>query len=171
MRLRGRESPQSLHRQSLVARRIQSLSCRVQTQVEFDPQSFQQAAGLSCLYDDQCFFFAQVTWDERAGKCLKLLGSERGKLVDLTPEPLLLSRRATNLRAEMAGEILQFSFSEDGSRFTPLGPELDATLLSDEATTLGLGFTGAFVGLCVYDLSGNRREADFDYLDYEERDA
>lgn len=171
LRLRGRESPQSLHRQSLVARRVQSLRCRVQTQVEFHPQSFQQAAGLSLVYDDQCFFLLQVTWDERAGKCLKLLSSERGKLVDLTPEPSLLSRQATTLRAELRVERLVFSFSEDGVQFTPIGPELDATALSDEATTLGLGFTGAFAALLAFDLGGTRRVADFDYFDYEELNA
>ena len=171
LRLRGRESPQSLHRQSLLGRRLQAFECRVQTLVEFHPQTFQQAAGLSCLYDDQCFFQAQVTWDERAGKCLKLLGSERGKLADLTPEPILLSRQATCLRVELSGEVLRFSFSEDGTRFLPLGPELDATSLSDEATTLGLGFTGAFAALFAYDLSGSRAHADFDYFDYEEARA
>lgn len=169
LRLRGRESPQSLHRQSLVARRLQSLSCQVETVLEFQPQTFQQAAGLGCWYDDECFFAAQITWDERAGKCLKLLGSERGKLKDLTPEPVLLARRATWLRARLANERLQFSFSEDGTTFTPVGPELDATLLSDEATTLGLGFTGAFAAVFAYDLGGTRREADFDYFEYSEQ--
>jgi xylan 1,4-beta-xylosidase len=171
LRLRGRESPQSLHRQSLVGRRIQSLDCRVQTLLEFQPQSFQQAAGLGCFYDDECFFLAQVTWDERAGKCLRVLGSERGKLVDWTPEPVLLGKRATCLRADLSGEQLRFAFSEDGVRFTPVGPELDLTTLSDEATSLGLGFTGAFAVLFAYDLGGTHAEADFDYLDYEEREA
>jgi xylan 1,4-beta-xylosidase len=179
LRLRGRESPQSLHRQSVVGRRIQAHFCRVQTLVEFEPRSFQQAAGLGCFYDDECFYLAQVTWDERAGKCLKLLGSERGKLIDLTPEPVLLGKKATSLRAELSGERFQFSYSEvavgaraasemEEERFLSLGPELDLTLLSDEATSLGLGFTGAFATLFAYDLSGARAEADFDYLDYEE---
>jgi xylan 1,4-beta-xylosidase len=171
LRLRGRESPQSLHRQSLLGRRLQSFRCRVQTQCELEPCSFQQAAGLAMMYDDQCFFQAQVTWDERVGKCLKLLESRRGKLIDLTPEPAALSGRATTLRAELAGPHLQLSFSEDGERFMALGPQLDATQLSDEATSLGLGFTGALAALFAYDLSGARMAADFDYFDYEERDA
>jgi xylan 1,4-beta-xylosidase len=171
LRLRGRESPQSLHRQSLVGRRLQSFECRVQTLLEFDPQTFQQAAGLTCLYDDQGFFQAQISWDEQAGRCLKLLASEHGKLRDLTPEPILLGPRATCLRAELSGESLQFSYSEDGMRFFPLGPALDATVLSDEATSLGLGFTGAFAALFAYDLSGGRTHADFDYFDYEDLSA
>jgi xylan 1,4-beta-xylosidase len=140
----------------------------VQTRLEFEPRSFQQAAGLGCFYDDECFYLAQVTWDERAGKCLKLLGSERGKLSDWTQEPVRLGKKATSLRAELAGERFQLSYSEDGTLFTPLGPELDLTLLSDEATSLGLGFTGTLATLFAYDLSGRRAAADFDYLDYEE---
>ena len=123
------------------------------------------------MYDDQCFFQAQITWDERIGKCLKLLESAQGKLIDLTPEPLALSRRATCLRAELSGRVLRFCFSEDGERFAAFGPELDATKLSDEATSLGLGFTGAFAALFAYDLSGARTAADFDYFAYEEHDA
>ena len=49
-----------------------------------------------------------------------------------------------------------------------LGPELDATKLSDEYTTLGLGFTGAYAALCAHDVSGRGRSADFDYFEYSE---
>ena len=42
-----------------------------------------------------------------------------------------------------------------------------ATAGPDEATSLGLGFTGAFAALFAYDLSGMRLRADFDHFDYE----
>jgi xylan 1,4-beta-xylosidase len=34
---------------------------------------------------------------------------------------------------------------------------------------MGIGFTGAFVGMCAQDLTGRRLAADFDYFDYAER--
>ena len=50
-----------------------------------------------------------------------------------------------------------------------IGPVLNASVLSDEA---GPGehrnFTGAFIGIAAYDLSGAAMPADFDYFDYQE---
>lgn len=47
LRLRGRESIGSLFRQSLVARRQQSHCYTAATSVDFEPEDFQQMAGLS----------------------------------------------------------------------------------------------------------------------------
>ncbi|MCX4614158.1 hypothetical protein OHB25_12625 [Streptomyces mirabilis] len=55
----------------------------------------------------------------------------------------------------------------------PLGPVLDATVLSDEHAEemegeriRALGFTGAFVGLWAWDLTGGGLPADFDEATY-----
>jgi beta-xylosidase len=37
------------------------------------------------------------------------------------------------------------------------------------ATSLGLGFTGAFAAVVAYDVGGTRRGADFDYFEYSEQ--
>jgi xylan 1,4-beta-xylosidase len=168
LRLLGRESLQSLHQQSLVARRIQSLDCRLETRLEVSPQSFQQLAGLVCLYDDQNFYFAYVSHDPKLGRCLGLLKSTHGKLSQAAPAQAL-REGSIRLAAELEGEELQFRYSRDGETFEPLGEAQDATLLSDEHTTLGLGFTGAFAGVCCIDLRGARMPADFDYFEYQER--
>ncbi len=165
VRLFGRESPQSLHRQSLLARRIQAFRCRIETCLEFEPESFQQLAGLMCSYDDQNFFYAHVGFDETVGRCLSLLGSDRGKLELLVP-PIACAAKRVYLRADLDYEKLTFSTSLDGTTFTPLGPVLDATKLSDEYTSLGLGFTGTFAALAAHDLSGRKTPADFDYFEY-----
>ncbi|WP_437512818.1 glycoside hydrolase family 43 protein [Sorangium sp. So ce1099] len=167
LRVRGRESPQSLHRQSVVGRRIQSLHCRVETCLEFEPTSFQQMAGLMCMYSDENFFYALLSHDERVGRSLALLGSEHGKLTWLA-RPLAFTSPRLHLRFELSGKDLQFSYSRDGERFDPLGTVLDASILSDEGPSLGLGFTGAFAALCAHDLTGKSLHADFDYLDYAE---
>ncbi|KYF48985.1 beta-xylosidase [Sorangium cellulosum] len=167
LRVRGRESPQSLHRQSVVGRRVQSVRCRVETCLEFEPTSFQQMAGLMALYDDENFFYALLSHDERLGRSVALLGSELGKLTWLA-RPVAVSAKRLHLRFELSGKDLRFSWSEDGQRFDALGPALDGSLLSDERASLGIGFTGAFAALCAHDLTGASLPADFDYLDYEE---
>jgi xylan 1,4-beta-xylosidase len=48
-----------------------------------------------------------------------------------------------------------------------IGPVLDATKISDDYGST-LRFTGAMIGICVQDLSGNRWTADFDYFDLRE---
>jgi len=167
LRLFGRESPQSLHRQSLLARRIQAFRCRIETCLEFEPHSFQELAGLMCWYDDETFFYAYLGFDETEGRSLALLGSDRGKLAQLAP-PFACEARRVYLRAELDYERLQFSTSIDGEHFEPLGPVLDATKLSDEYPTLGLGFTGAFAALAAHSSSDRKTPADFDYFEYRE---
>ena len=76
---------------------------------------------------------------------------------------------ALTLRLETNGASAQFFWSADEMQFTAIGPELDATVLSDDAPERILHenrFTGAFVGLCCQDLTGQRRCADFDYFRY-----
>jgi xylan 1,4-beta-xylosidase len=51
-----------------------------------------------------------------------------------------------------------------------LPQQLDASILSDEATTPGLpNFTGAFVGMACQDLAGTSKTADFDFFEYCDR--
>ena len=76
---------------------------------------------------------------------------------------------ALTLRLETNGASAQFFWSADEMQFTAIGPELDATVLSDDAPeriSHENRFTGAFVGLCCQDLTGQRRCADFDYFRY-----
>jgi xylan 1,4-beta-xylosidase len=64
---------------------------------------------------------------------------------------------------------LQFRWSEDGVTWTPVGPVLDASILSDEAGPGAHGsFTGAFVGMAAHDMTGRALPADFDHFAYRE---
>ena len=166
LRLRGRESPQSLHRQSLVARNRQHFRVRFETCVDFEPRSFQQLAGLICMYDDQNFHYLAISHDEQQGKCIQVLSNQLDVYSEALATPVPLpAGRLVYLRAEFDAADLRFFISSDGSNFTQLGPVLDASTLSDEHTTMGIGFTGTFVGLCVHDMTGGGIVADFDYMD------
>ena len=67
-------------------------------------------------------------------------------------------------------ERLSFRYSRDGTDWTRIGWEMDASILSDEHA-VPCGFTGAFVALCCQDLSGSGLHADFDFLEYVERET
>jgi xylan 1,4-beta-xylosidase len=61
---------------------------------------------------------------------------------------------------------LQFHWRVDGD-WQPVGPILDASLISDEAGRGEHGsFTGAFVGIAAFDISGSGRPADFGRFSY-----
>mgnify|MGYP000102930596 FL=1 len=59
---------------------------------------------------------------------------------------------------------LQFFWSNDDQTYTPIGSELDASILSDDHGK-HWGFTGSFIGLACQDLTGGRRPANFDFLE------
>ncbi len=170
LRLIGRESLASLHDQSLVARRQQAFHIEVETALEFEPEHFQQMAGLIVYYDSSDFVYLRVTGDEQAGKCLGIMQSKNGAYEELLPQAISVKEGSPlSLRATSDHGLLQFSYREDeNARFEHIGPALDVTHLSDDSADT-VRFTGTFVGMCVQDLSGRRKHADFDYFIYRER--
>jgi xylan 1,4-beta-xylosidase len=71
------------------------------------------------------------------------------------------------LGVDVDHERLQFRCALPGQRWQPIGPVLDASLISDEAGRGAHGsFTGAFVGMVACDMSGAATPADFSHFDY-----
>ena len=171
LRLRGRESPSSHNRQSLVARRLQAQHAVASTALEFEPQNFQQMAGLILYYDSSNFIYLHVTRDEALGKVINVSCVEGGSYREPLANPLPIdSWKRVHLRATFNGSSLRLAYADDGHRWRDLDLELDAGQLSDEAGHL-LGFTGTFVGVCAQDLSGGGLHADFDAFTYRELQA
>lgn len=172
LRLVGRESPRSLHRQSMVARRITSTRFRASTRVDFRPESFQQMAGLICWYDDENYFYLAIAGDEALSRCLTVFVADQGKHERPITQPIALPDSPyVHLRATSDGARVVFSWASDGENWNDLRPSFDLSQLSDEYTTLGLGFTGAFVGMCAHDLTGRRAHADFDDFEYADQES
>ena len=165
LRMYGRESLGSKHRQSLIARKITSLNCTAQTCVEFEPEIYQQAAGLICLYDTQNYYYLKITHDEDAGRCITVCFSQNDSYTELGPYPFPPEHKLCHLKAEIKYDKLYFSYSLDGKKWHKIDQAFDITTLSDEFCNEG-SFTGAFVGLCVQDLTSQRIKADFDYFEY-----
>lgn len=170
LRLYGGESLSSLHEQSLLACRQQDYKIKVTAKVEFEPETFQQMAGLVYYYDTISHYYCYITEDETDGRVITLLNSCLGKqtqpigagipIPDNGPVWLTLTTQK---------ETAEFSYSLDGSTFYPMGVSLDATVLSDDyyMKLKESRFTGAFIGICCQDLSGQRGYADFDYFEYQ----
>jgi xylan 1,4-beta-xylosidase len=167
LRLRGRDSQQSLFDQSLVARRVQHFQFAAETCLEFFPTHFMQSAGLICYYDTRTHFYLRVTHDESRGRILGITLTDDGNYDELAAGEIVVNDwKQICLRAEVGFHKLQFSASPDGKSWRNIGPFLDASKLSDDYGA-GLHFTGAMVGLCAQDVSGGKLPADFDYFDYQ----
>ncbi|WP_310829644.1 glycoside hydrolase family 43 protein [Paenibacillus pedocola] len=168
LRLAGRESLSSCHRQSLVARRQQAFRFEAETVIEFEPESFQQMAGLILYYNTEDYVYLRITHLEQHGRVIGIIQSDRGMYDELLEEDLLLPTDGpVFLKAVVNREVLQFYYAFEAGRWSPVGGEINIAHLSDEAKE-PLRFTGTFIGMCVQDLGGTRRYADFDYFIYKE---
>ncbi len=165
LRLKGGETLSSKHDQSLVARRRTTFVCAATTCVEFEPDTFQQMAGLVCIYNTANFFYLHITRDEYAGKCLNLIICDNGTFSFPFDAPVPLNDSpACWLKADMDHAHLRFSYALDGGEWTGTGATFDGSRLSDEYNA-GWSFTGTFIGLCCQDLSGRSKHADFDFFE------
>ncbi len=175
LRLYGRESIGSLFRQALVARRQQSHCLSVTTEIQFEPENFQQCAGLVCYYNASKFHYLHISRDEKLGKYLRVMTcTPDSPQTDAFTTPIPIAEgKPVQLRAEIDYERLYFGYRVEtvDTDWRWLAQQFDASILSDEATVPGQpNFTGAFVGLACQDMSGTRRPADFDFFEYQERD-
>jgi len=167
LRLRGRESVHSLFNQSFIAKRQQSFHCTAQTCLEFNPTHFTQMAGLICWYDTRTHYYLRVTHEQSKGRVLGVSLTDDGTYDEFPESQMVVNDwKRFSLRAVIDEDRLQFYASPDAAAWTPIGPELDASKLSDDYGA-GMHFTGAFIGICAQDLNGSRAVADFDYFSLE----
>ncbi len=160
LRLRGRESLTSRFHQSLVARRLKSFVCEVSTVVEFSPENFQQHAGLVCYYNRKNFLYLRISTDEKIGKNLSIIRMDQAKPEYYDQIPIE-REIPIFLKVKFNYDSIQFYYSGDQTDWEKTGHEFYAGKLSDDYCT---GFTGTFIGLCVQDLSGMGKCADFGFF-------
>jgi xylan 1,4-beta-xylosidase len=172
----GRESVSSLHEQSLLARRIQSLKMEAATCIDFAPQHFQQMGGLVCYYNTAHFHYLHITANDEGHRCLQIISFDNFKQIEAFDEPLSLPDASfIYLKATLHGAEMQFYYATKEDEWMAVGSILNATILSDDYVRDGSdryrpAFTGAFVGLCCQDLSGSKMPAHFDWFSYREED-
>jgi xylan 1,4-beta-xylosidase len=173
LRIYGMESPGSLFNQALIARRQTDFAFRSTTVVDFNPENFQQLAGLICYYNSRKFHYLYISTDDQLGKHIGIMSCEANCGLSVT-HPIQDQRISVPadglvwLRATVDYAELVFCWSDDGENWQEIPVKLDQSLLSDEAGMSGAEqFTGAFIGLCCNDLTGARKHADFEFFSYE----
>jgi xylan 1,4-beta-xylosidase len=171
IRLRGRQGPESLWEQSLLAQRITEHHAEAEVTVEARPCTFTQAAGLVLWYDTESYLTLDLTWAEPEGEPQRGQQWQGGGRTVLS----LLERDADGARQVALHEVasgvpLTLGVTVDGAdaRFwvrqggqrQPIGPILDFSRLSDDYGSR-LRFTGALVGIHARDLVDGVFTADF----------
>jgi len=172
LRLFGRETLGSQFEQAMVARRQQDFCFTACTRMEFNPEHFQQAAGLILYYNATKFHYLYLSEDDTIGRHLRVM-SCLTDVGDSFSAPTALARGTSNieLRVDVDFERLILSYRTAGEAWRTLPQVFDASIVSDEAGPPTLpNFTGAFVGVCCQDGAGTARPADFDYFEYRARE-
>lgn len=173
LRLFGRESIGSWFEQSLVARRQEHHRFRVETVVDFAPDTYQQAAGLTHYYNRHKFHALVVTLHEKLGRVVTIFSCPgdfpHGRMQFPADHGVPVPEGPVELAMEISDNDLQFAWRPVGfNDWQPIGPVLDAGVISDEGGRGEHGsFTGAFAGLFAFDTSGRGKPADFDHFTYE----
>jgi xylan 1,4-beta-xylosidase len=174
LELTGRESLSSLHRQSLVARRVQSFHTTATVSLDFQPAHFQQLAGLVCYYNTYHWLYAYVSRGGNGERVLQVLACDKYQVSEMLPEPVVLPKEGTvGLRLDWNGPDVQFFYAITADEWRKAGSCLDGSILSDDYVQdaehrYRPAFTGAFVGVCCQDLSGQGGMATFSNWEYRE---
>ena len=157
-----------------MARRWQAFNFDATVKVEFDPKNYRQMAGLTNYYDDLCWSWVFVTWDERRQcRVIEVAQNDFNNYTSFlrdTAPAVPDDVKSVWLRTKVRKQWYSYEYSFDGTSWVDLGVKLDAKILSDDYILRRYGgfFTGAFVGLAAVDLSGYDRVAKFSEFDYRE---
>lgn len=171
LRLRGRESLTSTHFQSLIARRLQHFKAEATTLVEFEPDCFQQMAGLILYYNTGHYHYLHIT-KKGEDKILSIISSNNFQKIEDKEKVVISGNTSVELKADVNFEKLQFSYRlKNDDVYSDIGAILDMSILSDDNVREGSeryrpAFTGCFIGICCQDLRSNKKYADFDWFEY-----
>ena len=169
LRLRGRHSIHSLFDHSFIGCRVAHHRCDISTRLEYAPASPQQRAGLALYYNTSNFYYLYVSADN--GRVLvNVLVRDNGRFREEAAHAWTgPSGRCFELHARLRDAALTFHCAVDDGPLCPIGPEFDATTLSDDYpldSGIGWAFTGLFAGLSAQDSSFPPKPADFDWFRY-----
>ena len=167
--LTGLESIGSWFEQALVARRQEHLTYEACTTLHFQPETYQQAAGLTTYYNRYKFHALVLTHEPDLGAALTILscpGDYPNGGLTHPADPVRVESGPVDLRVTVDRDRQQF-FWRQGGDWQAIGPALDASVISDEGGRGEHGsFTGAFVGMVAFDTSGMAAEATFPRFRY-----
>lgn len=168
LNLVGKESLSSLYNKNLIGRRWQSLQHEAVTELKFEPESFQQSAGLVNFYNSDNYIACGITKDDVIGLCIEIFAMDSGNYK-------LIKKRAmdtvSSITIKSKVSYSKFSYEVDfGSGYEVLCDDLDSHKLSDDyiRKQQDAFFTGAFVSMYCYDLYSQSKRAEFKTFSYRE---
>ena len=167
--LRGEESLSSLHRVSLLARRLTSLNAAFEATLEqFEPEAYQQYAGICLFYDNQDYILARKVWcEEEKSITLDLLRVKNGVREEIKGTRVRLENAPLSLRLQVSERETTFYWKQTDGSWRSIGPVFDTSEFSDEYCLAG-EFTGTMLGLYCVDAVFHAKEAVFSDVEYEE---
>ena len=157
----------------MIARRVQAFDVEISTQIEFEPNNFQQMAGLVAYYNTSHYHYLYLSIADNGQKLLNIISCDKYAMTEPLRVPILIeNEKSIELKAHIQGASLQFFYKKE-DKWQTVGLPLDASILSDDyiqdaENRYRPAFTGMFVGMCCQDLSGEGCYADFDYFEYKE---
>lgn len=172
----GKEFIGSLYTQALVGRRQEHINFTATTRLEFQPETFQQMAGITSYYNSQKYIYFYVSVNDHGQRILEvIMANVSGNLHHPLGESITLpATGAIDLRIDVEGDqwkayyAVETSEHENSPQWINTNITLDYSILSDEFGTEN--FTGAFIALCCQDVSGANKPAYFHHFSYKEYD-
>lgn len=171
LHLKGGASPTSTFSQQMIARRIESVHTEVTTALKFRPCHYAQTAGLICFYNTKVFYYIYIGYDEtKHQRIINILRNDNFEFSEPLEGKYIYVPENTEtvlLKMRLRQGLLQFYYSFEKGFFEKAGPELDASILSDEHVD-GWAYTGAVVGITAVDTFNRDTEAVFTVFEQKE---
>lgn len=161
--IEGGESPASI-KQHFIGIPIPEYEWQATTRVLFDPEDYQQMAGMSIRYNESNQYYLAISRDDLGNKIIMVCSCILKKY-DIITEELLKEGLPIYLKVECNGDNLSFFYGYSENSWIKLNVNTMFQWLSDDAIK-PIGFTGSYCGLMVNDMSGNKRSALFDYFHF-----
>ena len=152
---------------SFVGKRQQHINSVAETELNFNPKTEYEKAGLVVLQDESHFYFLAKSIKNGQTQVELYKSVHRKKEVELV-NSLPIANSKVTLRIESKGDKYNFSISENGKDFKSIAENQDGKHLSTK-------IAGSFIG-CVYGMyatsNGEKSEnkASFKYLKYSGND-
>jgi len=126
-------------------------------------------AGLVCFYDTTNYLYLYISLGETGNRTVNLMINDLNRVTIPTGDGIALHpERVVHLKVEVYYDAAYFFYSYDENSWHPVGDYVEYSKLSDEYFKERSieRFTGAFVGMCCQDFTGEGAYADFDYFSY-----
>ncbi|MBE6061920.1 MAG: glycoside hydrolase family 43 protein [Clostridium sulfidigenes] len=167
LRMRGGEALTSLNAVSLLCRKLTSVNAQVTTKLHYQPEVFQQSAGLVIYYDNMNYSYLRIYYsDTLKSPAIMLQQMENGNRKQWLDERIAVdASKDIYMKLVINGRSLHFEWSYDGENYSEMGPTIDTSIYSDEYCTYG-EFTGTMVGIASIDRLCHSKYAEFDFFEY-----